>query len=158
MSRSIAKRCRQRISVYGCMSDWASACCVEVSGDEGEMGSPATTCTSTSRLHGFISHSNWGTPDKNRRQSKSKGAVDMSSAWSPSVSYQVLPALTLMGLNVQGVQRRRVLLGFEAVRTLGTKALAPVWFSRHLWPSYTLYMDVPSFSFLLITDILLCKG
>ena len=76
------------------MSDWASACCVDVSGDEGEMGFPATT--STSRLHVIISYFNEGTTEKNRRQPKIKGAVDMSSAWSPSVSYQVLPALTLM--------------------------------------------------------------
>lgn len=94
--RAIPERHRQKIPVYGCMSDWASACCVEVAGDEAEIVSPATTCTSTSRFHGFISHYNDRSRDKNRRKSKSKGAVDMSSAWSPSVSYQVLPALTLM--------------------------------------------------------------
>ena len=62
------------------------------------------------------------------------------------------------GLNLQGVQRRRVLLGFEAVRTLRTKPSAPVWFASHLWSLHTPYMVIPSLSPSSTLDIRVVQG
>jgi hypothetical protein len=149
--RAIAERHRERISVYGCMSDWASACCVEGSGDEREMGSQRLhVCRRVDFIVPFPIAMRVCRTRKSQTIQEQRGGGYVLGM----VAKRIIPSATGVDfddLNHQGVHRRRTLLGFEAVRTLGTKALAPVCFSCHLWSSYTLYMDIPSLSFLLNT-------